>query len=107
MLRVFAAGGDGDVGGSGSSCDGGSDGVFCGECDRMRRGVDTGPLWSGINKNRDVSTGPLARPFARSLAPLPRSLAPDCSLRSRPPLRSLVRSLAQFTHSLARGRVNF
>ena len=22
-------------------------------------------LWSGTNKNRDVSTGPLARPFAR------------------------------------------
>ena len=57
-------------------------------------------LWSGINKNRDVSTGPLARPFARSLArslaPLTRSLAPDCSLRSRPPpalTRSLARSL--------------
>ena len=61
--------------------------------------------WSGTNKNRDVSTGPLARPFARSLAPLTRSLAPDCSLRSRPPLRSLVRSLAHFTHSLARGTV--
>ena len=29
-------------------------------------------LWSGTNKNRDVSTGPLARPFARSLAPLTR-----------------------------------
>ena len=28
------------------------------------------PLWSGTNENRDVSTGPLARPFARSLAPL-------------------------------------
>ena len=39
-------------------------------------------LWSGTNKNRDVSTGPLARPFARSLAPLTRSLA--CSLRSLP-----------------------
>ena len=61
-------------------------------------------LWSGTSKNRDVSTGPLARPFARSLAPLTRSLAPDCSLRSRPPLRSLVHSLA---HSLARGKVNF
>ena len=32
-------------------------------------------LWSGTNKDRDVSTGPLARPFARSLAPLTRSLA--------------------------------
>ena len=29
-------------------------------------------LWSGTNKNRDVSTGPLARPFARSFAPLTR-----------------------------------
>ena len=52
-------------------------------------------------------TGPLARPFARSLAPLTRSLALDCSLRSRPPLRSLVRLLAYFGHSLARGKVNF
>ena len=63
-------------------------------------------LWSKTAKNIDCSTGPLARPFARSLAPLTRSLAPDCSLRSRPPLRSLVRSLAHFTHSLARGTVN-
>ena len=52
-----------------------------------------GPNDSGIDS---LSTGPLARPFARSLAP-------DCSLRSRPPLRSL----AHFTHSLARGKVNF
>ena len=37
-------------------------------------------LWSGANKNRDVSTGPLACPFARSLA--------------------------HFAHSLARGTVN-
>ena len=59
-----------------------------------------------IEKNTDVSTGPLARPFARLLAPLTRSLAPDCSLRSRPPLHSLVRSLAHFAHSLARGTVN-
>ena len=57
-------------------------------------------LWSGTNKNRDVSTGPLARPFTRSLAP-------DSSLRSRPPLRSLIRSLAHFAHSLARGKANF
>ena len=33
--------------------------------------------WSGTNKNRDVSTGPLARPIARSLAPLTRSLTPS------------------------------
>ena len=64
------------------------------------------PLWSRTAKNPDESTGPLARPFARSLAPLTRSLAPDCSLRSRPPLRSLVRSLAHFARSLARGTVN-
>ena len=63
-------------------------------------------LWSGTNKNEDVSTGPLARPFARSLAPLTHSLAPDCSLRSRPPLRSFARSLAHFAHSLACGTVN-
>ena len=62
--------------------------------------------WPGTAKNRDVSTGPLARPFARSLAPLTRSLAPDCSLCSHPPLRSLVRSLAHFAHSLTRGTVN-
>ena len=64
-------------------------------------------LWSGTNKNRDISTGPLARPFTPSLAPLTRSLARDCSLRSRPPLRSLVCSLTHFAHSLARGKVNF
>ena len=63
-------------------------------------------LWSGSNKNRDVSTGPLARPFARSLAPLTCSLAPHYSLCSRAPLRSLVRTLAHFAHSRARGTVN-
>ena len=45
----------------------------------------TGAMWTGTNKNRDVSTGPLTRLFARSLA----------------------RSLAHFAHSLARGKVNF
>ena len=69
--------------------------------------LPTIPLWPGTNNNRDVSTGPLARPFARSLAPLTCSLTPDCLLRSRHPLRSLVRSLAHFAHSLARGKVNF
>ena len=47
-------------------------------------------------KNKDCSTGPLAHPFARSLAPLTRSHAPDCSLRSRPPLRSLIHSLVHY-----------
>ena len=61
---------------------------------------DTNALWSGSTKNRDVSTGPLAGPFAHSLAPLTRSLAPDSSLRSHPPLCSLVCSLAHFAHSL-------
>ena len=61
---------------------------------------------STVGQNQDVSTGPLARRFARSLAPLTRSLAPDCSLRSRPPLGSFVCSLAHFTHYLARGTVN-
>ena len=60
-------------------------------------------LWSKIIKNPDCSTGPLARPFARSLAPLTRLLAPDCL---RPLLRSLTCSLAHFAHSLARGTVN-
>ena len=67
----------------------------------------TGALWSGSTKNRHISTGTLARPFACSLVPLTRSFAPNCSLRSRPLLRSLIRSLAHYTHSLARGKVNF
>ena len=50
-----------------------------------------------------LKTGPLARPFARLLTPLARLLALDCSLHSRPPLHSLVRSLAR---SLARGTMN-
>ena len=57
-------------------------------------------LWAKSTKTPHFSTGPLARPFARSLAPLTRSLAPHCSLRS------LIRSLAHFAHSLACGTVN-
>ena len=64
------------------------------------------PLWSKTAKNTYYSTRPLARPFVHSIAPLTRSLALDCSLHSRPPLRSLVRSLAHFAQSLARGKVN-
>ena len=41
------------------------------------------PQRARIIKNPDCSTGPLARPFARSLAPLTRSLAPHYSFRSR------------------------
>ena len=55
---------------------------------------ETGALWARITENTDCSTGPLARPFARSLAP-------DCSLCSRPPLCSLV-SLACSLRSLPR-----
>ena len=61
--------------------------------------------WFSEASNRDVSTGPLASPFARSLTPLTCLLAPDCSLCSRPRLRSLIRSLVHFAHSLTLGKV--
>ena len=64
-------------------------------------------LWARSTKNSDCSTGPLAPPFAHSLAPLTSLLAPHYSLRSRASLRSLARSLAHFAHSLARGTVIF
>ena len=67
--------------------------------ERMRESVGRA-LWSGTKKNRDISTGPLARPFPCSLALLTHSLAPDCLLRSRPPLSSLARSLTLLTPSL-------
>ena len=57
--------------------------------------------WSGTNKNRDVSTGPLARPFAYSLAPLTRWLAPNCLLRGLPSA-ALTCSLACSLRSLPR-----
>ena len=59
-----------------------------------------------VDNSQEYSTRPLARPFARSLAALTHLLASDCSLRSCPLLRSLVRSLAHFAHSLAHGKVN-
>ena len=68
-------------------------------------------LWARITKNTDWSTGPLARPFTCSLAPLTRLLAPHYSLRSRAPLCSLARlhhslaHFAHFAHSLARGMI--
>ena len=53
-----------------------------------------------------IKTVVLGHSLIRSLVPLTRSLASDCSLCSRPPLRSLVCSLVHFAHSLARGTVN-
>ena len=38
--------------------------------------------WFRTAKNRDVNSGPLARPYACSLAPPTHSLAPHCSIRS-------------------------
>ena len=63
-------------------------------CARLR---DIHTLWYRSAKNPDESTGPLARLFARSLAPLTRSLAPPCLLRSRATLCSFGCLLA---HSL-------
>ena len=68
--------------------------------------VRTNAQWFGKAKNQDVSTGPLACSFARSLAPLTHSLAPHYSLCSRAPLRSFVRLLTHFAHSRAHGIVN-
>ena len=73
---------------------------------KMEEEKEKKTLWSIIAKNTDCSTGPLAAPFACSLAPLTRSLAPDCLLRSRPLLRSLIRSLAHFNHFKAPDKVN-
>ena len=67
------------------------------------RAVHGGP---NDSRTDSLSTGPLACPFARLLAPLTRSLAPDCSLRLCPLLHSLVCSLTHFAHSLACGTVN-
>ena len=61
-----------------------------------------GALWSETNKNRDVSTGPLVRPFARTA----HSFACSGLLASLAPSAALTRSLAHFAHSLARGTVN-
>ena len=70
-----------------------------GDVERIRNGRRDAALWSGINKNRDVSTGPLARPFARtahSLAcsGLPALLAPSAALT-----RSLAHSIRSLPHS--------
>ena len=60
-------------------------------------------LLSITAKNTDWSDGPLARPFARSLAPLIRSLAPESGLlASLAPSAALIRSLARSHRSLTR-----
>merc|ERR1712198_723910 len=55
----------------------------------------------------NVSTGPIARPLASSLAPLTHSLVPHCSLRSRAPLRSFARTTCSLTRSRAHGKQVF
>ena len=59
-------------------------------------------LWSRTTKNpdTDLSAGPLAHLFPRSLEPLIHSLAPECSLCSHAPLRSFICSLAHSLPSL-------
>ena len=56
------------------------------------------PLWSGTNKNRDVSTGPLARPFARTA----HLFACSRLLALFAPSAALTRSLARSLRSLPR-----
>ena len=53
-------------------------------------GTGTSKKGFGKAKDQDVSTGPLAHPFARLLAPLTRLLTPACSLHLRSPLHSLT-----------------
>ena len=60
--------------------------------------------WGRTAKNRDVSTGPLTRPFVSLLALLTHLLPLHCLLRSHTPLRSfLAHSLS---HSGALGKVD-
>ena len=63
-------------------------------------------LGARSTKNPDWSTGPLARPFVRSLTPPTHSLAPHFSRHWRAPLRSFVRLLAHFASSLAHENVD-
>ena len=75
------------------------------------------PQWGRTAKNRDISTGPLAHPFARtahSFACSHRSLIRLLRTASFALLALLVRSAAlicllacSFTHSRVCGRVNF
>ena len=63
---------------------------------QLRHARGAGALWSGTNKNRDVSTRPLARPFARTA----HSLACSRLLASLAPFAALTRSLARLLRSL-------
>ena len=57
--------------------------------ERRRRGFGSrspAPQWFRTAKNRDLSTGPLACSFARSLAPLTQLFALHCSIHSCVPL---------------------
>ena len=72
----------------------------------LKMALVTEALWARSTKNPDERTGPLAHPFASSLAPLTCSLAPHYSLCLRTLLRSLARSLTHFAHSQAHGTVN-
>ena len=62
-------------------------------------------LWSWTTRTTSWSTRPLAHPFARWLSPLTHLLAPHCLLLLCTPQHSLVRSLANFAHSLFRREV--
>ena len=77
-------GGNSGSGGEKRHEDGGQDDDY-----RGNAGSHHGTLWTRSTKNPDVSTGPLARPFAWLLAPLTRSLVLHYPLRSRTLLRSL------------------
>ena len=70
------------------------------ECDRHNgpdmTNVQDNALWFKTAKNRDISTGPLARPFVYSLAPLSHLLAPHRSIPLRLLPRPYIRSLTHF-----------
>ena len=63
-------------------------------------------LWSGTDKNRDVSTGPLARPFARpfarSLPTFTHSLAPNAHSFACSAFRALLVCSTALIHSFTR-----
>ena len=54
-------------------------------------------LWSGTNKNRDVTTGPLARPLVCSFARTAHSFACSGLLASLAPSAALTRLLTSLT----------